>query len=52
MAPSSVTILNSEERQGDIAGFRCQVFGDTSHLREAGESPSRMGSFGRAVFPL
>lgn len=52
MAPSSVTVLNSEERQGDIAGFRCQVFGDTSHLRDAGEPPSRMGSFGRSVFPF
>lgn len=52
LAPSSVTVLNSEERQGDIAGFRVQVFGDTSHLRAAGEPPSPMGGFQRRVFPL
>lgn len=52
MAPSSVTVLNSEERQGDVAGFRVQAFGDTSHLRAAGEPPSRMGGFQKDVFAL
>lgn len=52
MPPSSVAVLNSEERQGDLAGFRIQVFGDTSHLRAAGEPPSHMGGFQREVFAL
>ena len=32
LAPSSVTVLNAEERQPGIAYFRCQMLGDTSHL--------------------
>ena len=35
--PASITVLNSEERQGDIASFRCQVMGDTAHLRDTPE---------------
>jgi broad specificity phosphatase PhoE len=47
MPPSAVTVLNTEERQGNIAAFRCQVMGDTSHLRESGEPVSAMGAFGK-----
>ena len=43
---SSVTVLNTEERQGDIAGFRCQVMGDTQHLRAGGRLVSPMGAYG------
>ncbi|MCI2047809.1 MAG: histidine phosphatase family protein [Faecalibacterium sp.] len=46
MPPCSITVLNTEERQGDIAAFRCQVMGDTSHLRAGGEPVSAMGAFG------
>jgi probable phosphoglycerate mutase len=52
LSPSSVTILPTEERQGDIAGFRCQVMGDTSHLLSAGEPISKQGSFIDAPFEL
>ena len=43
---SSVTVLNTEQRQPDIAGFRCQVMGDTQHLRANGRLVSPMGAFG------
>ncbi len=46
LAPASVTILNSEERESGTAAFRCQCMGDASHLRAAGLSVSRAGSFG------
>lgn len=45
LAPSSVTILGSEERTAPNAYFRCQVMGDTSHLRASGEKVSYFGSF-------
>ena len=35
--PASVTILNSEERQDDIASFRCQATGDIAHLKDTPE---------------
>ena len=44
-APASVTILNAEERIPGQAYFRCQVCGDTAHLREAGEPVSFYGAF-------
>ena len=43
--PSSVTVLASEERDPGSAYFRCQMIGDTSHLREAGEPVSYYGYF-------
>jgi len=46
LAPSSVTVLNTEEQTPGIAGFRCQVMGDTAHLRGTGEPVSAMGAFG------
>jgi len=39
-APSSVTILNSEERRKGKASFRMSCFGDISHLYVAGREPS------------
>ena len=44
-APSSVTVLNTEERRRGIASFRMATFGDTSHLYAAGESPSFSARF-------
>lgn len=45
LAPTSVTILGTEERRGRIAQFRAQVVGDTSHLRQGGEPVSTAGYF-------
>ena len=39
-APSSVTTLNTEEREKGKAIFRCASFGDISHLYCVGEAPS------------
>lgn len=44
-APTSVTVLGSEERIEGEAGFRCQVLGDTKHLAAAGEPISSSGYF-------
>ena len=44
-APSSVTILNTEERQEGYAYFRMSAFGDTSHLYAAGKTPSFAARF-------
>ena len=38
--PSSVTMVNTEERRKGIAYFRMSQFGDLSHLRLANEEPS------------
>lgn len=45
LAPTSVTVLGTEERSKRLANFRCQVMGDTSHLREAKEPVSYYASF-------
>lgn len=45
VAPSSVTVLATEERVPGEAYFRCQMLGDTSHLRIAGEPVSYYGYF-------
>ncbi len=45
VAPTSVTILNSEERWEDEATFRVQVLGDTTHLHDAGLPISSAGSY-------
>ena len=42
-APTSVTILNTEERRKGMAYFRVSSFGDISHLYMADEDPSFMG---------
>lgn len=45
LAPSSVTVLTSEERIPGEAYFRCQVLGDTKHLSDGGELISGSGYF-------
>lgn len=44
-APTSVTILTTEERREGIAYFRMNAFGDTSHLYAAGQAPSFAARF-------
>lgn len=45
VAPTSVSVLCSEERESGIASFRAQVIGDTSHLSLGGEPVSSSGYF-------
>lgn len=45
LAPTSVTVLNTEERRGDEAYFRAERIGDTAHLIAGGEPVSRSGYF-------
>ena len=45
MAPTSITVLGSEERIPGEAAFRVQSFGDFKHLTEAGEPVSNSGYF-------
>lgn len=45
LAPTSVTILNAEEREPGHVMFRAQCIGDTSHLTAANEPISQRGSF-------
>ena len=44
-APSSVTLLATEERQEGIAVFRMLEYGSTAHLALGNEEPSFMGRF-------
>ncbi len=44
-APTSVTILTTEERRPGIASFRMNAFGDTAHLYAAGQEPSFSARF-------
>ena len=44
-APSSVTVLYTEEREEGIASFRMTAFGDTSHLYKDGRKPSFSARF-------
>lgn len=44
-APTSVTVLCSEERRKGTALFRMSRFGDISHLYAAGEEPAFAGRF-------
>ncbi len=46
VAPSSVTILTSEERESGKAYFRLKTLGDTAHLYTADEPASDSGFFG------
>lgn len=43
--PTSVTTLITEEREEGIAVFRCQQFGDISHLYAGGEEPAFAARF-------
>ena len=45
VAPTSVTVLASEEMEKGRAYFRCQVLGDTRHLYEGKEMVSQSGYF-------
>ena len=45
MAPSSVTVIATEERRPGIAAFRTSRVGDVSHLYVAGEAPSFAARF-------
>ncbi len=45
LAPTSVTIIGTEERTPQEAYFRCQVMGDASHLLLEGEPISYYGYF-------
>ncbi len=45
LAPTSVTVLASEERMENDALFRVQMMGDVSHLLHGGEPISRSGFF-------
>lgn len=45
VAPTSVTMLCTEERVPNEAYFRCKMLGDTSHLYVAGEPASNSGFF-------
>lgn len=44
-APSSVTVIHTEERRPGIAYFRASQVGDVSHLYAAGEEPSFAARF-------
>ena len=45
VAPTSVTILNTEERLENQAMFRVERLGDTNHLTNGGEKISSSGYF-------
>lgn len=45
LAPSSVTVVTTEEREEGTAWFRCQTVGDTTHLHDGNEPVSHMGYF-------
>lgn len=45
LAPTSVTIVTSEERMPGTAYFRVQAMGDTTHLHDGKEPISPMGLF-------
>ncbi|MBO7520124.1 MAG: histidine phosphatase family protein [Clostridia bacterium] len=47
--PTGITRLSTEERQEGIAYFRCNRFGDVSHLYLDGQRPSRAGRFRETV---
>lgn len=45
LAPTSVTVVGTEERTPQKAYFRCQAMGDTAHLMLGGEPVSYYGYF-------
>ncbi len=45
VAPTSVTVVETEEREQGRVAFRCKKVGDTSHLYVAGIEPSGAGFF-------
>lgn len=49
VAPSSYTVLSTEEREPEHAYFRMKTFGNTSHLYIHGEPASDSGFFGKPL---
>jgi len=49
LPPTSVTIVNTEERVKNKAYFRCQVIGDVTHLHMGGEPVSESGYFAKVL---
>lgn len=49
VAPTSVTVLNSEERMEGMAWFRVERMGDTNHLTNGGEPISSSGYFAEVL---
>ena len=49
VAPTSITILNSEERLAGQAWFRVERLGDTNHLTNGGEPISSSGYFANVL---
>lgn len=45
VAPSSVTLVSTEEVVPGEVAFRCKCLGDTAHLYHVGEDPSNSGFF-------
>lgn len=45
VAPTSLTVLETEEREPGVAVFRARAIGDTAHLYAAGVQPSSAGFF-------
>ncbi|MCQ2506045.1 MAG: histidine phosphatase family protein [Lachnospiraceae bacterium] len=45
VAPTSVTVVTTEEREEGIAAFRLRMLGDTSHLYAGNEPASNSGFF-------
>ncbi len=43
--PTSITTLSTEEREKGVAIFRCNGYGDISHLYAVGEEPSPKGRY-------
>ena len=52
VAPTSITVLNSEERLPGQAWFRVERLGDTNHLTNGGEPISSSGYFASVLSEL
>ena len=48
VAPTAVTVLQTEEREAGTAAFRCQFMGDATHLTRNGAEISSSGYFAHA----
>lgn len=49
VSPTSITVLNSEERESGQAWFRVERLGDTKHLTNGGEPISSSGYFANVL---
>lgn len=50
VAPTSITVVATEERERGKVSFRCKKLGDTSHLDAAGIKPSDSGFFNEVFY--